>query len=644
MSDSSAQRVKTSSAEAESAKATSSTKEGPRLADVFNFDKPRDFTEGLGNGVGNAMKGVFGGVAMMVAAPIQGAIEGSKDGTLEAVKGASIGLGMGLIGGAATAIYGVGSGIAQVGRGIMNTPAATAASLEGCDWDETKREWVLYNLDHDSKEVLKQDEEAFISELEAEFRARYDAEVASVRRYKEQHGEAAAAAAAAAEGAGAAPEPPAAAPAAWKVKDSELYDLLGVPTSATSAEIKKAYYVAAKNSHPDKHPDDKEAASKFVRINDAYSILSDAGSRKAYNEGGRENVENKQSKMDPKAFFSMLVGSEDFEKLVGELWLATQMRLGIASHEGASKEDVPGADEARVPAFSMDAIRAGSEYNNRLTAFVQLQRQVKCARTLCEVLQPFLDSFSNFTEGDAFGFHEACLSRAEALASTPLGAVLVSTIGNAYVEWARGESHALDKVAMGTKQVLRNVYTKASIGFVSVKTVASNYLPDSRSIRKSFGSLFSGTGATAKEVAAKESARPAQQAAKLTTDTTDTPESRPVEAAAPEAPVSEASVSEAVADLEEELARQTRMQSSMNNMLIILWRLTELDIRATTAKICRKCTHDHSVDSLSRKRRLQALQLLGEAFVAKGRSSWDVNEVCAIIKESISRMSGAPEP
>jgi len=68
-----------------------------------------------------------------------------------------------------------------------------------------------------------------------------------------------------------------------------------------------------------------------------------------------------------------------------------------------------------------------------------------------------------------------------------------------------------------------------------------------------------------------------------------------------------------------------------------------LDIRATTAKICRKCTHDHSVDSLSRKRRLQALQLLGEAFVSKGKSSWDVTEVCGVIRQSISSMAGAAQ-
>jgi len=602
---------------------------GPKLADVFSSERPRDAVEGIGSGFGNAMKGIFGGVAMMVAAPIQGAIEGSKDGTLEAVKGAGIGLSMGLIGGTATAIYGVGSGIAQIGRGVMNTPAATAAAMEGCDWDETKREWILYNLELDAKEVLAQDEEAFIADMETEYRARHEAELESMRSLEHK---AEAETQAAGEGDATTPLPPK--PAEKNVKDKELYNLLGVSPSATPTEIKKAYYVAAKRSHPDKHPDDKEASAKFIRINDAYSILSDASSRKAYDEGGRENVENKDANMDPKAFFALLVGSDDFGRIVGELWLATQMRLGLASHEGASKEpssDVPTTQDEQP--FSMEAIRAGSEYISRLTTFVQRQRQVRCALTLCEELQPFLDSFSNFTEGDAFGFHETCVARAQALAATPLGAVLVSTIGNAYVEWCRSESHALYKMTVGTKQVLRNAYTKASIGYVGAKTVASAYLPDARSLRKSF------TGFFGSKDAATPAPAPASAAPPETETETSAAASDESEAAAPSA----GDVPEVIADMEEELRHQARAESSTNSVLIILWRLTELDIRATTAKICRKATHDHSVDNLSRKRRLQALQLLGDAFVSNGKSSWDVDAVCRIIKESINRMSGGAQ-
>ena len=47
-----------------------------------------------------------------------------------------------------------------------------------------------------------------------------------------------------------------------KVKDRQYYDLLKVSTNATSGELKKAYYREARVCHPDKNPDDPEAAKK----------------------------------------------------------------------------------------------------------------------------------------------------------------------------------------------------------------------------------------------------------------------------------------------------------------------------------------------------------------------------------------------
>ncbi len=66
----------------------------------------------------------------------------------------------------------------------------------------------------------------------------------------------------------------------------DYYATLGVPKTATKAEIKKAYRRLARELHPDRNPGDKEAERRFKEANEAQAVLSDAQKRKQYDELG----------------------------------------------------------------------------------------------------------------------------------------------------------------------------------------------------------------------------------------------------------------------------------------------------------------------------------------------------------------------
>jgi curved DNA-binding protein len=70
------------------------------------------------------------------------------------------------------------------------------------------------------------------------------------------------------------------------VQFKDYYEVLGVPRTASDADIKKAFRRLARQYHPDVAKTKKGAEEKFKEINEAYEVLSDPTKRKKYDELG----------------------------------------------------------------------------------------------------------------------------------------------------------------------------------------------------------------------------------------------------------------------------------------------------------------------------------------------------------------------
>ena len=71
----------------------------------------------------------------------------------------------------------------------------------------------------------------------------------------------------------------------------DYYEVLGVEKGVSDDELKKAFRQQAKKYHPDLHPNDKEAESKFKEVNEAYEVLSDKEKRARYDRFGFAGVD-----------------------------------------------------------------------------------------------------------------------------------------------------------------------------------------------------------------------------------------------------------------------------------------------------------------------------------------------------------------
>lgn len=97
------------------------------------------------------------------------------------------------------------------------------------------------------------------------------------------------------------------------------YEVLGVQRTSSDGELKSAYRKLAMQCHPDRHPNDATAETRFKEVNEAYDILKDPNRRAAYDRYGHAAFENGRGGGGAPGFGFSGSFTDVFDDLFGEI-------------------------------------------------------------------------------------------------------------------------------------------------------------------------------------------------------------------------------------------------------------------------------------------------------------------------------------
>eukprot|EP00587_Corethron_hystrix_P002611 CAMPEP_0113312070 /NCGR_PEP_ID=MMETSP0010_2-20120614/9042_1 /TAXON_ID=216773 ORGANISM="Corethron hystrix, Strain 308" /NCGR_SAMPLE_ID=MMETSP0010_2 /ASSEMBLY_ACC=CAM_ASM_000155 /LENGTH=597 /DNA_ID=CAMNT_0000167811 /DNA_START=90 /DNA_END=1880 /DNA_ORIENTATION=- /assembly_acc=CAM_ASM_000155 len=330
-----------------------------KLTKALSPSPPRGILSGLGSALVCVITGGTTGFTALLGLPIAGAVKGGPLGFFAGVVS-------GVLGGVILGASGFFVGAYQVGMGAYNSLYRSLVARRKCRvWDEKTGKWILYRIDVEAEKWGRLKEESD------------DGDSASSFSKSDR-----------------------------KVADRSYYDLLGVRTGATASQIKKGYYKEARIHHPDKNPDDADAAEKFRDISTAYRTLSDPNLRASYDRnGGNIKDDANNLDIDPKIFFAVMFGSHLVEKYIGTLWISSI----VDSIVGFSKMS-----------DSIDYFDWKDEAKER-----QRKREMSIAVNLRERVADYVSGEVSEQE-----FLSKCREEAEKIAETAFGARFLISIGS----------------------------------------------------------------------------------------------------------------------------------------------------------------------------------------------------------------------
>ncbi|KAF9458099.1 X-domain of DnaJ-containing-domain-containing protein [Collybia nuda] len=261
--------------------------------------------------------------------------------------------------------------------------------------------------------------------------------------------------------------------------ETGYYDILGVPVTATTDDIKKAYRRLAIKHHPDKNPDDPHAEERFKDIAIAYQTLSDDALRKKYNEFGPKESAPEGGYVDPEEVFGAIFGGERFTPIIGDISLARDMKAALQEAEDAEGDDdgVKRVRDAKGREILSEEEKALREEKDRKKAAekaaVRKERVQKLVDNLERKLGIFTESATGPNDPDVTtSWRTICELEAEELKRESYGVELLQTVGFVYV--AKAKHHlATNQTLFGVGGWLHNVQGKYHVFSETVSTLRS---------------------------------------------------------------------------------------------------------------------------------------------------------------------------